>query len=56
MKKLSIILSIICLSSCAVTDTVRYDSNSDRYKRQHGIHQSPPKTQAGPNSGKYYNR
>ena len=57
MKKIFILMLFISsLISCAVSDSNRYDSNSDRYKRMYGIHQSPPRTTSGPNGGNYYKR
>lgn len=45
------------LASCAnVFDGIRYDSNSDRYKRQHGIQRNPAKTHSGPNCGSYHKK
>lgn len=56
MKKLLLLIYIVSTSGCAVTEVIRYDSNSDKYKRQHGIQRQPAKTQSGPRAGCFYKR
>lgn len=56
MKSVILFLTLISLTSCSLTEAIRYDSNSDRYKRQHGIQRNPAKTHSGPNCGSYYKK
>lgn len=56
VNKLLILFCLFCLTGCAVTEVIRYDSNSDRYKKQHGIQRQPAKTQSGPRAGCFYKR
>lgn len=56
MKSIILFLTLISLTSCSLTEAIRYDSNSDRYKRQHGIQRKPAVTHSGPNCGSYYKK
>ena len=53
-NKIILIAVISSWSACGISEGIRYDSNSDRYKRQHGIHREPARTQSGPRSNVFY--